>query len=326
MKFRLRVFLIAIFAVALATTLCELTFHRNCPDVFSQGSNAIWLRHAWIGATHSPEEYHRLADQLTVMKITDAYFHAGPLRADGTVDPGRIRNACELVQNMKALCPNVRLQAYLGQLEASGGGPLKLSSAIVRSRVIQTASTFLDLGFDGIHYDIEPIHSGDPNFLTLLRDTRKLTRERHAFLSVSACKPQPVPGMAAVAGVFFRFPGYWTKGYFLEVAREVDQIAIMSYDAAYPSPSLYGRMISRMVRWCVSEGLNNVLIGIPTYKEATPSHSPRVENLSHALLGLKQGLARVKPLERVRVGAAVFAEWTTSEQDRRDYCELWISR
>lgn len=326
MKTRLNVFLIAVLIVALAIALCELTFHRNCPDVFSQGSNAIWLRHAWIGEAHSPEEYRRLAGQLAAMKITDAYFHAGPLRADGIVDPGRIQNACELVRNMKVLCPSIRLQAYLGQLEARGGGPLKLSSAKVRSKIIQTASTFLDLGFDGIHYDIEPIHSEDPNFLALLRDTRKLTKERHAFLSVSACKPQPVPGIAAVSGMFFRFPGYWTKGYFLEVARQVDQIAVMSYDAAYPLPSLYGRMISRMVKWCANEGLNNVLIGVPTYKGATPSHSPHVENLNHALLGLKQGLISVKPSERVHIGAAIFAEWTTSEKDLQEYRELWILR
>jgi len=115
-----------------------------------------------------------------------------------------------VTMRLKAVCPGIRIQAYLGQVEAKGGGTLDLSSTEVRDSIVKTAEAFLDLNFDGIHYDIEPIYSGDEDYLSLLEATHTMTRERGALLSVAVAKPEPIAGMAALAEMVANNPGYWT--------------------------------------------------------------------------------------------------------------------
>jgi hypothetical protein len=49
-----------------------------------------------------------------------------------------------------------------------------------------------------------------------------------------------------------------------------------------------------------------------------------VENLGNALAGLKYGVASLKGEQRAKVGAAVFAEWTTSKSERELFRSEWL--
>jgi hypothetical protein len=303
----------------------EVAFRVRSPNVCSQGCNAIWVRHCWLDQPHAATEYRALARKLAAMRISDAYVHAGPLNADGTVSPRRIRYAKDLLDGMKKISPGLRIQAWLGQVECGGGGPLKLSSAAVRKGIVRTCERLLELGFDGIHVDIEPIWSGNRDFIRLLRQIHTLTRSRHAVLSVAAYKPERVRGIGWAAGVIARNPGYWTREYFLEVAGEVDQVAVMCYDTATPLPSLYGRSIAWMVRWSVGHGVDNLIVGVPTYDNRTASHYPYVENITNALRGVKRGVAALDEEDRKHVGVGIFAEWTTSGSEWETYRSMWLN-
>lgn len=102
------------------------------------------------------------------------------------------------------------------------------------------------------------------------------------------------------------------------------QMAIMTYDTALYLPWLYGNLTAWTASWCARQGLKDVPIGVPTYDEVTAGHWPSVESIGNALRGLKQGEAATPPALRSRIGAAVYAEWTTSPAEREIYLREWI--
>ncbi|MCL5035585.1 MAG: glycosyl hydrolase family 18 protein [Chloroflexi bacterium] len=322
-----KLFLVVICAAGVflvSLVFCECIFRFHVPEIYSEGGNALWLKHSWVGDRHTPDEYRSLAARLKKMKITDAYFHSGPFNGNGTVNRDRFSNAPELIKNMKKLAPDIRLQAWLGQIEAKAGGPLDLSSPATRKNIIDTSCKFMDMGFDGIHYDIEPIYSGDGDFLSLLKDTRKSTKSRGKVLSVAAHKPEPVPNIESILRKFISYTGYWKRSYFLDVARETDQVAVMSYDSGAPVPFLYGNLVSWITEWSVKNGVQNLYVGVPSYDEITGGHNPRVENVGNALMGLKKGASKLKPGDRKKVGSAIYADWTTSDEELGIYMKEWI--
>ncbi len=323
-RFR-RVCLVFLLITAIVVFAAEYRVRTVHPAAYSNGNNAMWLRHSWVGEPHTDQEYKILVDMLHEMKISDAYFHVGPLNGDGTVPASKYINAPNLIYSIKRIDPHIHLYAWLGQVEAAAKGPLDLSDMKTRRTIIKTGELFLNLGFDGIHYDIEPVYSGNQYFLELVSTTHKLTRKTHKRLSVAANKPEPVPGLERVLRPFVRFPGYWTQAYFLRVAGQVDQVAVMMYDSGCPLPSVYAGETSWTVKWAISHGVNDLLIGVPTYENPTLTHHPSVENINNALCGLKWGVDAVAPVDRPKIGAAIYAEWTTSRLERQTYKSLWIS-
>ena len=60
----------------------------------------------------------------------------------------------------------------MGQMEKRRGGPLDLADPATRAGICALRRYLLDLGFDGIHYDIEPLQRDDAALHALLDDTR----------------------------------------------------------------------------------------------------------------------------------------------------------
>ena len=169
----------------------------------------------------------------------------------------------------------------------------------------------MDEGFDGVHLNVEPVDDGNDEFLALLRALRTAVGTSH-LLSVSAIRPAPV-GLP-------RAPNFaWSPDYYARVAATVDQIVIMAYDTALPTPSLY----RRYVRWAarsVAGALDasgsdaRVLMGIPTYEPFGFMHRRGVETPENALVGVVAGL-RGLGAGGTFEGVALYAEWTTDEAD-----------
>jgi spore germination protein YaaH len=155
--------------------------------------------------------------------------------ADGSIPSDRYPDAKVFLRDLHRDDPGLRPQAWIGVIQSTGGGPLDLADPRVRANIVRTAARFLSLGFQGIHYDIEPVLPGDRNFLALLGDTHSLTRRRRAVLSVAteALDSLPVGGglVRSLIGSYHT----WTLGYFLQVARRVDQIAVMTYGDGIPT-------------------------------------------------------------------------------------------
>ncbi|XVQ13339.1 hypothetical protein ACQP1W_12625 [Spirillospora sp. CA-255316] len=293
-------------------------------------ANALWARHQWVGREHTEQEYRDLGRLLKENRITDVFFHAGPFEADGTVPPAKYRNARRLIQAMREHAPGVRAQAYLGQIrKLDGYGITDLDDPAVRERVLRTDATFLDLGFDGIHYDFEPIYADDTAFLELMEKTRELTRSRGRLLSVAIEQLTLVDGAQPVYRALvpqghgrFHYPPRPTEKYLRELADRADQVAIMTYDVTLPTESLAGWHYA----WHTERTLRligdrtTVFIGIPTYRPMMDW----ADNLPVSLRGVRRGLAALdRPPARPH-GVGIYAEWTTIPAEWALYRANWL--
>ena len=292
----------------------------------SQGQNALWASHRWVGEDHTLSEYAQLADELRQNGITEVFFHVGPLTAEGTIDQERFPNAALLIEKLRALYPEVRAQAWIGQVEVAGGGPLDLSDQQVRDGVVATATGFLDMGFDGVHYNIEPVSSGDRDFIDLLRRTRSVAQARGKVVSVAADELEPLPGAERLVRLFAKQAGFWNRQYYLEVADSVDEIAVMMYDTALPADWLYGTLVAWETRNIVELVGDRVIIfmGVPSYEDQRWSFNPRAENVESGLRGIQKGLEGFEGDELRNFGVAIYAEWTTDGHEWALYRREWL--
>ncbi|MGH3387898.1 MAG: hypothetical protein ACRDOO_03385 [Actinomadura sp.] len=296
-------------------------------------ANALWARHQWVGERHTEAEYRALADTLRRNRITDVFFHAGPFEADGTVPPAKYTGARRLVEAMRRLAPGLRVQAYLGQVRrVDGHGILDLDRPAVRAGVLETDRIFLDLGFDGIHYDIEPVYPDDTAFLALLDETRALTRSRGRLLSVAVEQLTLVDAAQPVFkallprgwdGGMIHYPPRPTEDFLRAIADRVDQVAIMTYDVSLPTKSLAGRHFAghteRTLR-LIGDRVT-VFMGVPTY---TPLMG-WAEDLEGALRGVRRGRDELARPPAKPYGIGIYAEWTTNPAEWALYRANWLS-
>ncbi len=285
------------------------------------GHDAEWLGHAWVDGRKGQRDVDALAAQLRGTGIRDLFVHAGPFRDDGTLDPGLRPRAPWLVRSLHAALPGVRVQAWLGAHPAPD--ELHLDSAATRAAVLSAVGQVLDDGFDGIHYDFEPVDDGDSDLPTMLRASHLLTRQRHAVLSVSASHNEPLPGMAACLGML---PGQlilWSAGYLHQVAVEVDQVAVMAYDTALPTEATYAGYVRRATESALAAVPPEValLIGVPAYHDENSRHHRRAETVAAALRGVRLALG-AHPAPR-DFGVALYVDFAATPADWSSYERDW---
>lgn len=321
----LLVYVLGLTAIFLAQTWVWWQPEPRAPGT---ATNALWARHQWVGEPHDEAEYKALADTLRRARITDVFFHAGPFDADGGVPLAKYPNAGKLIAAMRVHAPGVRLQAYLGQIrKVAGHGLLPLDDPAVRAGILRTDRAMLDAGFDGIHYDIEPVYPDDTAFVALLDETRKLTKARGRVLSVSLEQPtlvdaaQPVYRALLRPGGRPRFPPRPTEAFLRTVADRVDQVAIMTYDVSLPTKSLAGKHFAghteRTLR-LIGDRVT-VFMGVPTYRPLMPW----AEDLDVALRGIRRGIDALDRPPARPYGVAVYADWVTSPAEWRRYQAGW---
>ncbi|MXQ63627.1 hypothetical protein GQ466_06245 [Actinomadura rayongensis] len=290
--------------------------------------NALWARHQWVGEPHTDAEYRSFADLLRRNRITDVYFHAGPFEADGTVPANLYRNAPALLAALHRYAPTVRAQAYLGQIrKVDGHGIIDLDDRNVRTNVLATDRTFLDLGFAGVHYDFEPIYPDDAAFLALLDDTRALTKSRGKLLSVAIEQKTLVDAAQPIFKALlprtggFRYPARPTATFLRALAARADQVAIMAYDTQLWTKSLVGLHFAKHAQWTLDliGDRTTVFLGVPTYRSSTGW----AEDLPTALRGVRKGIDALGRQPKKPFGVGIYADWTTSEKDWQDYRKEW---
>ncbi|WSY48270.1 hypothetical protein OG948_44585 (plasmid) [Embleya sp. NBC_00888] len=293
----------------------------------TRGRDAIWLGHAWVDGRKGAAELATLAQRLRGTGIHDLYVHAGPLEHDGTLPPSAHPGARQLVDAVHRELPGVRVQAWLGDIVSHGGPGLRLERPPVRAAITASAAQILDAGFEGVHLDLEPVWSGNEDFLNLLTATHALTRARGAPLSVAAAQIDPLPSLHSVFQALRDHPKWWSQRYFGQVARRVDQIAVMSYDTAMPLESLYGGYVAQQTELALEATPAGVdlLMGLPAYYANSWGHRGSAETVAAAVRGVRLGLTRHDP-RRPDFGVALYVDFAATDTDwasyRRDWCRL----
>ncbi|GIG79167.1 membrane protein [Planotetraspora kaengkrachanensis] len=287
------------------------------------GHDALWMGHAWVDGRKTAADVDALALRLRQSGIRDVYVHSGPFEADGTLRADKYPGAADFLKWWKEKLPGVRVSAWLGQVVGDGsGGTLNLADPATRARVVAGAKALADLGFDGVHYDFEPVSDGDQSFLDVLTQTRGAIGAK--LLSAATQQIEPLPGMRFPLRLAIGHDKYWTPGYFRQVADLTDQVAIMTYDSWTPLPSLYGGHVVRQTKLAMGLVPENktVLIGAPAYHDHLVALSDFAESVGSAADGVRLALTEDGP--RSNLGLALYVDFAATEEDWKEYETTWV--
>ena len=277
--------------------------------------NAIWIGHGWLGGDdwfirngktneianfRDPVQIQKLAAKLRAYHITDVFPHLCPSEPDGSLPPVDSKQIERFLDGFAGF----RVIPWVG---GPNGGNVRLNNAKWRAAFINNIRALLEAHprFAGIHLNVEPLPSGDTNFLQFLDELRKgIPREK--ILSIAAYPPPTWWQKAEDV--------HWDEAYFREVARHSDQMVVMMYDVGQRIPKTYIKLMAdwtpEALSW--SEG-KQVLLGIPVYEDTgVDYHNPKTENIQNALLGIHRGLSR-QPLPTNYQGVAIYSEWEMDE-------------
>ncbi|MFI1537201.1 hypothetical protein [Streptomyces anandii] len=319
--------LVLVLPLLAAETALRVNFTGD-PDGGTRTRNrdAIWLGHAWVDGRKKDADVQALARRLDGTGIRDLYVHAGPLEHDGTLPESAYSHARWLVESVHRVLPGVRVQAWLGdKLATESPDGLRLERARTRANVVTSTRAVLAAGFDGAHFDLEPLHSGDTDYLDLLDDLHALTRAHDVPLSVAAHQIDPLPAFHTLWGTLTNHPKWWSQAYFGQVARRVDQIAVMSYDTMQPLRSLYGGYVAQQTSLAleVTPPTTHLLMGLPFFHENRFGHWAHAETVPAAVRGVRLGLSRTDR-DRARFGVALYVDFAATEADWTAYREGWV--
>ena len=299
------------------------------PQARSTGHDALWLGHAWVGfdpatgkASKTTADLPALFDMVRASGIKDLYVHDGPFDMDGTLDASKSPNARWFVQQVHANLPGVRVQAWLGQIV--GVGCLHMSIPSTRAAVVDGVRSALALGFDGVHFDFEPVPDGDGDYLTILTQAHAVTAAAGAKLSVSVPQVEPLPAWRVPGNFVVGDTHWWSQSYLHAVAGRADQIAVMAYDTSLPFAWSYRGYVTRETEVALSAVPQNVdlMIGVPAYHTRNTSHWDFAETMPAALRGVRLG-AGDAGLRR-NFGVALYVDYAATPGDWAAYRSDWL--
>ncbi|GAB3271708.1 glycoside hydrolase family 18 protein [Kineosporia babensis] len=292
-------------------------------SIRSTGHDAYWLGHAWVDGRKVQADVDALAAQLEGSGIRDLYIHAGPYADDGTLDPALRPKATWLLEALHTAAPEVRVQAWLGNVLADDR--MRLTSGVTQTKVLEGVDDILAEGWDGVHYDFEPALNNDQPFLDLLKATHAKTQAAEAQFSVATPKLHPVQ--------WFRLPvdwlpmqALWSQDYLRQVSEHVDQVAIMSYDTFLPSEKAYQGYIRRQTELALDAVPADVdlLIGAPAYHDQKIYRWDSAETMAANIAGVQQGLEGV-PRDRP-IGVSLYVDFDATDQDWASYRDDWAQQ
>jgi hypothetical protein len=296
------------------------------PHPFNHDRNAIWLEHRWLERRQPDAEMEALFARLHARGMAYVFPHVIPFDTAGRLPPHDRDQMRAFLAAARRAAPDMKVLPWIGGVRTGykrrRPGTVELGDLAQQQRMVAEVRGLVDEGFDGVHLDVEPVDDGNDEYLALLRAMRTAVG-RGRVLSVSAIRPAPV-GLP-------RAPNFaWSPDYYARVASTVDQLVIMAYDTALPTPSLY----QRYVRWAArsvagaldASGLEaRVLMGVPTYEPYTFMHRRGVETPANSLAGVVAGL-RGLGAGGTFEGVAIYAEWTTDDAEWATYERQWRNR
>lgn len=281
------------------------------------GQNGIWISHGWLadddwfvknertnqlGQYRDASNIRALAERFRTHNITDVFPHVCPAEVDGRLPPVDPKQVEIFLDEFAGF----RVMPWIGGVN---GSQVRAWVPRWRTTFVRSAVEMLSAHprFAGVHLNVEPMTSGDTNFLVLL-DELRLALPPGKLLSIAAYPPpmrqHPFEDV------------HWDEPYFREVAKRADQIAVMMYDTALRNPKFYQRIMALWTQEVLSWSENTpVLLGVPTYNDiGVEYHHPHVENLTNALKGIHRGLFR-RELPSNYQGIAIYCDWETDASE-----------
>jgi len=287
---------------------------------YNKGHNAIWISHKWVGEEKTDQEIQKMIFDLKKNQIDTVYVHAGPLKTDGTIDSDTYAYALAFLEKAKKFDDDIKYYAWLGQLRMK----IDLSDEKIRHNIAnQTLIMTEMIGFDGIHFDIEPIWDEDINFIQLLKEVDEILAKD---VPISVAMAELIPGSFIwTMENIFKFYNYNTEKNFLNVAKYAEQIVVMVYDTSINQEWIYKWLVKEQtIRTTALLDNTEVYIAIPLYGEKTEHFNPEVENVKNGLKGITDGLNDIRSNVGNFRGVALYPYWKIEKDEWDIYYNLWI--
>lgn len=309
-----------IFIVFVLMWALFIGFSSDQPgQFFNKYNNAVWIGHEWVGEEKSDAEIQALASDFGKHGIGTVFVHAGPFLEDGSIDPETYKYSVNFVEKAKSFDDKIRYQAWLGQIRSK----IDLSKAEVRHNIAKQAFIMARLvGFDGVHFDIEPVWDGDEDFIQTLKEARELlTNEKKISVALAEFLPE---SFIWLTQAIHKFENYNTEVNYKNVAKYADQIVVMVYDTGFDRAWKY--------IWLVKEETiavtalfkdKEVFIAIPAYEEVKTGFDPLVENIENGLVGIIKGLNNSRSKEENFAGVAIYPYWEIDDKEWNTFDKLW---
>lgn len=288
---------------------------------FDRGTNGIWLGHKWYtgrGVRNDEPVAHsellQLKQNLDRHGIRDLFIHVGPARSDGSIEdqPG------ELFSRLRTLFSGERLLAWVGARVEN----IELQDPAFQEGLLASLEALRAAGFDGVHFDFEPMFDYEPGYLSLLSGVRDAMGPD---FMISQATPR-----ANFMGVF---PGplrrsFWSDDFYLETMARSDQTVLMAYDSGFnyikPYVAFVRHQTGLLLDWGCSTPEHEVLVGLPAYEDVPLYSNPKVENLRTASLGVRSALETSHATAHCVVGVAIYSNWVTDENEWEDFRRYWM--
>ncbi len=288
---------------------------------FDRGTNGIWLGHKWYtghevrsGEPVPPSELLQLKQNLDRHGIRDLFIHVGPTLSDGSIGD----SSGDLFSELRTIFPEARLLAWVGARVEN----IQLQDLAFQEGLIASLEGLRAVGFDGVHFDFEPMVDYEPGYLSLLSEVRDAMGPN---FMISQATPR-----ANFMGIF---PGplrrsYWSDDFYLETMAKSDQTVLMAYDSGLnyinPYVAFVRHQTGLLADWGCSVPGHEVLVGLPAYEDVPLYSNPKVENLKTASLGVRSALEVSSTASRCVVGVAIYSNWVTDDSEWRDFRRYWM--
>jgi hypothetical protein len=270
---------------------------------------------------HTQDEIAAFAQRMRDHGVSTVFAYVSYLKRDGLFNQ-TYGHAATFARQFRSAAPDVSLLAWIGVPMTFDSGWVsitrtdRLADPDIRERIALFARQTIDMGFDGVHMDAEPVVDGDAAYLEAL-DLIRARMPPGALLSVAAPALYPYEPVTLVP--YPRLATHWTREYLRLVGQRCDQVAVMAYDSGLFLPSDYRAWMALQVRGA-SEALAGlpieVLIGLPTSEEWTLSHNIAAEYLANAIFGARLGLIQAR-IPGTIDGIAVYPDWETDDAEWR---------
>lgn len=289
---------------------------------FDKKENGLWLGHKWYtghgvrdGKPVTQDETSELLETLRRYGIRYGFVHVGPIGEDGTLpDPSG-----PTLEALRQEARETRLLAWVG----ARVDRIDLTNATFKTNLLQTLSMLQSEGFDGVHFDFEPMHDFEDGYLEILDAVRAQMGED--FI-ISQATPRAGP-FGIVLGPLKQ--SFWSEEFYRETMERSDQTVVMAYDTNLGFPTAYVTFVRHqtnlMIDWACSTPGHEALIGVPTHEDVPLYSDPEIENLATALPGVRSALESRQHESECVSGVAIYANWVTDESEWRDYETHWMN-
>jgi hypothetical protein len=307
-------------AAAIGLVVAAVHPYPNSRDRFDAATNGIWIGHRWYtgrevrtGDPVPESEIHPLVERLRSTGIRYLYVHAGPLLDDGSIED----SADPLFAALRSAYPEGVFLAWLGaRIEK-----VRLGEEEWRRAVVGVVERLAEEGFDGVHFNLEPLRDGHPGYLELLSQGR--TRMGDAW-TISQATPRSAPFGIAVGPLRKNF---WSGAFYRATMDIADQTVLMAYDTNLPLRVAYVKFVRdqthNLVKWSCAAEKHEVLIGVPAYHDVPEYSNPSVENIGNAALGVRSALESFPGAPECFRGVSIYANWVTDEDEWLQFERFW---